>query len=322
MKIPFTPSIYEHAASMINRSPWDVSRDPDLLYAGHRAAFLEYRHTPIVVGIDIYNLETEAYGAKIEVPSGNGIPAIHEPLFNSLDEALDIEPFDPETDGRISMVLETGQRLAGELPEADVRIPVAGPFSIAFNLRGINNLCEDVALRPEETALFLMRLADNQEEFCRSIVAAGLDVAFFESAASPPILSPRQFREIELPALKQVIAVAEVQVGHSVPCIMGGDTYPILQDILSTGTGFVVCNVETDQRAFISEAQRTHPQVKIRVNMDPGIVACSSPARIYGEIDRILAICSDNPSCLMGTGCLPYETPPGNVKLIEQYLSQ
>jgi uroporphyrinogen decarboxylase len=322
MKISFTPSIYEHAARMITRSPWEVSRDPDLLFEGHRAAFLEYRHTPVVVGIDIYNLETEAYGAKIEVPAGNGIPAIHEPLFQSLDEALDIEPFDPDEDGRISMVLETGQRLARELPEADVRIPVAGPFSIAFNLRGINNLCEDVALRPDRTAQFLMRLAGNQKPFCQSIAAAGLDVAFFESAASPPILSPRQFREIELPALKQVIAVAEAEVGHPVPCIMGGDTFPILQDILSTGTGFVVCNVETDQEAFIREAKRTHPHVMIRVNMDPGIVAGSRPIRIYREIDRILRITSDHPGCLMGTGCLPYETPPANIRLIKEYLSQ
>jgi uroporphyrinogen decarboxylase len=321
MKIPFTPSVYEHAARMIDRSPWDVSRDPDLLFAGHRAAYLEYRHTPVVVGIDIYNLETEAYGARIAIPSGNGIPAIHEPLFETLDDALDLDPFDPQRDGRISMVIETGKRLSRELVDADVRIPVAGPFSIAFNLRGISNLCEDVALYPDKAARLLMRLAENQERFCQSIVQAGLDVAFFESAASPPILSPKQFREIELPALRRVIALAEAIVGHPVPCIMGGDTFPILQDILSTGTGFVVCNVETDQRAFISKTKKTHPRVKIRVNMDPGIVACSSPTRIYREIDRILEITAGHPSCLMGTGCLPYETPPDNIRLIQHYLS-
>ncbi len=322
MKIPFTPSVYEHAARMIDRSPWEVSRDPDLLFAGHRAAYLRYRHTPVVVGIDIYNLETEAYGARVAVPSGNGIPAIHDPLVETLDEALDLDPFDPQRDGRIPMVIETGRRLASELPDSDVRIPVAGPFSIAFNLRGISNLCEDVAFQPEKVARLLMQLAENQESFCRHIVKAGLEVAFFESAASPPILSPKQFREIERPALCRVIAVAEAAVGHPVPCIMGGDTFPILQDILSTGTGFVVCNVETNQRAFVSEARATHPHVKIRVNMDPGIVVCSDPDRIYREIDRILAITADHPNCLMGTGCLPYETPPENIGHIEEYLSR
>lgn len=321
MKISFSPSIYEHAASLVGRSPWAVSRDPELLFAGHHAAYLAYRHSPIVVGIDIYNLEAEAYGAKITVPEGNGIPAIHEPLFASLEDALDLAPVDPARDGRLAMVIEVGRRLKQALPEADVRIPVSGPFSIAFNLRGIGNLCEDVILRPKEAARWLMCLAENQAAFCRAIVAAGLDVAFFESAAAPPLLSPRQFRELELPALRRVIAVAESYVRHPVPCIMGGDTFRIYDELMSTGTGYVVCNVETNQAAFLARARVEHPRVKVRVNMDPNVVAGCDPQALYREIDRILALTAGHPNCLMGTGCLPYETPMENVRLIRDYLA-
>jgi len=213
-----------------------------------------------------------------------------------------------------------GRRLKQELPGADVRIPVAGPFSIAFNLRGIHNACIDAATNPTQMRRWLMRLAENQRAFCQAVVAAGLDVAFFESAASPPMLSPKQFHEIELPALRQVMAVAAECVGHPVPCIMGGNTYPILDDILATGTSYVVCNVETDQAAFVKQVGKTHPQVKVRVNMDAGIVACDNPERIYREIDRILAIAAGRDNCLMGTGCLPLETPPENIRLIRDYL--
>ncbi|MFH1566557.1 MAG: hypothetical protein ABIL09_01055, partial [Gemmatimonadota bacterium] len=141
MKIPFSPSVYEHAARWVDRSPWEVSRDPDLLFEGHRRAYDEYRHAPVVVGIDLYNLEAEAYGARVRRPGGNGIPAIDEPLYASLDEALGRPAYDPGRDGRIAMVIAVGKRLAAALPEADVRIPVAGPFSIAVNLRGITPLC-------------------------------------------------------------------------------------------------------------------------------------------------------------------------------------
>lgn len=321
MKIPFTPAIYEYAARMVERSPWDVSRDPELIFEGHKRAFELFQHTPVVVGIDIYNVETEAYGAKIKNPGGNGIPAIHEPLFTSLDQALQIQPFNPQADGRIKMMIEVGQRLKEALPDANVRMPVAGPFSIAFNLRGITNLCEDLAIRPQDVAQFLMTLAENQEIFCRAIVDAGLDVAFFESAASPPMLSPKLFREVELPALKRVISIAESIVGHPVPCIMGGDTYRIMDDMFSTGTGFVVCNVETNQKAFIAHAKENYPHVKIRVNMDAGIVAGSDIDALHREIDRILDLAKDHPNCLLGTGCLPYETPPENVQRIKDYIA-
>jgi uroporphyrinogen decarboxylase len=320
VKIPFTPAVYENAARFTGRTPWEVSRDPELLFAGHRGAWLEYRHTPIAVGIDIYNLEAEAYGARVAQPGGNAVPAIHEPLLQSLDEGLDLPPFDPQRDGRIAMFLEVGRRLKRELPEADVRIPVAGPFSIAFNLRGVNQLCEDAALRPDDIARLLMRLAENQAGFCRAVAAAGLDVAFFESAAAPPMLSPRQFRALELPALKRMLAIAAECVGHPVPCIMGGNTYPILDDLLSTGTSYLVCNVETNQAAFVARVAQTHSHVCVRVNMNPVIVVCQEPERIYREIDRVLALTAGHKNCLLGTGALPFETPPENVRLIRKYV--
>jgi uroporphyrinogen decarboxylase len=321
MRIPFTPAVYEHAARFVGRAPAEVSRDAELLFQAHRGAYLEYQHQPIAVGIDIYNLEAEAYGGKVELVEGDAIPAISEPLLASLEDGLALKPFDPERDGRIAMVLGVGQRLKKEFPEADVRIPVAGPFSVAFNLRGINALCEDVADRPEATAKLLWRLAENQAVLCRAVAKAGLDVAFFESAAAPPMVSPRQFREVELPALHRILELAAETVGHPVPCIMGGNTYPILSDLLSTGTSFLVSNVETNQPAFVETVARTHPHVKVRVNMNPGIVACPDPERIYREIDRVLAFAGGRPNCLLGTGALPLETPPENIRLIKSYLA-
>jgi len=305
----------------MNRTPWEVSRDPELMFEGHRRAYLEYRQQVIVVGIDIYNLEAEAYGGVVADGGGDAIPAIHHPPLASLEEGLSLPPFAPATAGRIPMVIAVAQRLKREFPEADVRVPVAGPFSIAFNLRGINDLCMDAALEPEITARFLLRLAEQQAPFCRAIAAAGLDVAFFESAAAPPILSPAQFRELELPALRRIMAIAGDCLGHPVPCIMGGNTYPILADMLATGTNYLVCNIETDQAAFVEQVTRTHPQVKIRVNLDPGVVAGADRDRLRRGIDRVLEIAAGRPQCVMGTGALPLETPPENIRFIREYLS-
>ncbi|MBE0658694.1 MAG: hypothetical protein IH602_13460 [Bryobacteraceae bacterium] len=319
MKIPFSPSIYEHAARFAGRSPYETSRDPELIFKGHRDAWLEYRHQVIVVGIDIYNLEAEAYGAEVENPGEDAIPAISRNPCRSIEEGLAIRPFDPKRDGRIPMVIDTARRLKDALPEADVRVPVAGPFSVAFNLRGINGLLEDVGLTPEPVAEWLMQLARNQAAFCQAVVEAGVGVAFFESAAAPPLLSPRQFHNVELPALNWILREASAITGSAVPCIMGGHTYPILDDMLSTGTGFLVCNVETKQKEFVEKVWAQKPAVKVRVNMDPRIVACDDPETIRAEVERIVAIA--RPNCLMGTGCLPLETPPSNIRLIREFLA-
>ena len=320
MKIAFSPSVYEHAAFLIGMTPWDVSHDVELLWRAHRTAHEIYHHSPIVVGIDIYNIEAEAYGCIVERPGGNGVPAITSGIFDSIEETRSLKPFDPRVDGRIGMIIQAGKRLAAEFPEADVRIPVSGPFSIATSLRGLGGLLEDVALSPGEVSRFLKQLVEGQVRLCQAVIEAGLDVAFFESAAAPPLLSPKHFREVELPALKEAMQRVGEAVGHSVPCIIGGDTEPILDEILSTGTGYIICPAETDQEAFMAKFG-DRKDVKVRINLDPNTVAYGSKEAILAEVDRILRLADGRPNILLGTGAVPYETPPENILLIKEYVN-
>jgi len=320
MKIAFSPSVYEHAAFLIGMTPWEVSRDMELLCKAHRTAYETYNHSPIVVGIDIYNVEAEAYGCVVRKPDGYGIPAITKGLFNSIEETKSLKPFDILIDGRIRMIIESGIQLANEFPDADVRIPVSGPFSIAVSLMGLSDLLENTVLSPIQVRNFLKSLVEGQIRLCQAVVDAGLDVAFFESAAAPPLLSPRYFHEVELPALKETMERVGEVVGHPVPCIIGGDTEPILDDILSTGTGFIICPAETDQGKFMRKfGERT--DVKVRVNMNPHIVASGSKDEIIAEIDRILTLARRRSNVLLGTGAVPYETPLENILLIKEYAS-
>jgi len=320
VKIPLSLSVYEHAARFLGKTPWEVSRDEGLVYQAHREAYKLYRHFPAVVGIDIYNLEAEAYGGVLTKPAGTGIPAIITPLFASLDEALQIQPFDPNSAGRIPMMIRAAQRLKADFPDGDIRLPVSGPFSIATSLLGLNALMLDIALEPDKTSEFLQKLVPGQVLFSRAVLDAGLDVAFFESAAAPPLLSPTQFREIELPALKRAIQeVAEV-AGHAVPCIIGGDTAPIIDAMMETGTNFLICPAETDRHVFV-EKMDSYPNVKVRANLDPQVYTYGSKDEIVAEIDDVLQLAKERPNLLLGTGAIPYETPPENILFIVEYVS-
>lgn len=316
----FAPAIYEHCARLIDRRPWDVSRDPDLLFQGQAEAYRRYRHSPMVVGVDIYNLEAEAYGASVHEPDGNGIPAIVDHPFANCTDLLGLTPLDPARDGRLPMVLAVGERLRDALPQADVRIPVAGPFSVASNLVGLNTLLCDALMDPGLVRTVLLHLVEGQVALCRHVRERGLDIAFFESAAAPPLLSPAQFETVELPALRECLERAAAIVKHAVPCIIGGNTAPILEPILSTGTGYVICPApnETDQTVFMA-AMREHPDVVVRINMRPDVTARGRWDEVRAEIDRIADLAGDRPNTCLGTGALPYETDPETVLRIGQY---
>jgi len=318
-EIPFAPSVYEHAARVIKKSPWEVSRSCDLLAQGHIEAYRLYRHSPVVVGIDIYNLEAEAYGAPVDKPAGNGIPAISRHPCSSMKDLLDLEPFDPQTDGRIPMVIEASKRIASKCPDTDVKIPLSGPFSLAANLIGFESLLCEVYTEPGLVGRALKHLVAGQVEFCREVVRNDLDIAFFESAATPPLMSPDNFRDIELEALEKIMTETSAVVGHPVPCIMGGDTLPILDYILQTGTGYVCCPAKTDQPRFM-EAMKAHPEVMVRINMDPGGLSSKNFDVAQKEVDRVLALAENRPNVCIGTGCLPFEADPDVVLKAREYI--
>ncbi len=314
----FSPSVYEHAAFLIGRTPWEVSRDAELLYEAHAEAYRRYRHSPIVVGIDIYNLEAEAYGGVIDKPQGVGIPAVGKPILDSAAALCELRPFDPAEAGRIPMVLDAAARLARRFPDADVRVPVSGPFSIASSLVGFERLLCDALSEPDETEAGLTHLADGQMDFAQAINGQGLDVAFFESAAAPPLLSPAMFRQVELPALKRTMECIASVMGHPVPCVMGGDTTPILDAILETGTRYVICPIETDQTAFIKRIW-AQSDVRVRVNTSSEVMVRGTPDDLRAEVDRIVRLTAGRDNVCLGTGALPYETPPEKVLLVREY---
>ena len=309
----FEPAIYEHAAKLIGKTPWEVSRSGALMVQGHMAAFEKYRHTPVVVGIDIYNLEAEAYGGTVAEPGGEGIPALDGHLCETVADILDLPCFDPVASGRLGVVVEAAKELQARLPDAVVKVPVSGPFSLASNLTGLETLLCDALTDPDDVDAALKKLTQDQLRFCKAIDAAGVGIAFFESAATPPLVPPHMFAEIVLPSLKQLVG--------SAPCIIGGDTLPILEPMLGTGTKYVICPSETDQSGFM-KTMEAHPEAMVRINMNPAVFCKGDTSAAFVEADRAMALAEGREKVCLGSGVRPYEAVPETVLAVKKYIEK
>lgn len=315
----FTPSVYEHAARFIGRSPWEASRNGHLLLEAHAEAYKKYHHSPVVIGIDIYNLESEAYGATVEKPRGNAIPAVIRHVSASAGDIPKLQPIDPGTGGRIPMVIETARSFAGMFSDADVRVPLSGPFSIASNLVGFETLLIEMLEEPGSVIEALNHLTEGQVDFCQQVASQGLDIAFFESAATPPLVSPAMFREVVLPPLKALLEKTAEIMMHPVPCIIGGDTAPIIDSIMETGSRYVICPSETNQNEFMDRMD-AHPDVMVRINMDSKALVSGDLKTTFAEADRVIALARKRKKSCIGTGALPFETDPEIVMKTQEYV--
>jgi uroporphyrinogen decarboxylase len=312
----FTPVVYEHAAKFIGRRPWEVSRSADLLVQAHAAAYAVYRHAPVVAGIDVYNVEAEAYGATVGASRENEVPSVMGELCKGAADICGLVWPDATRSGRFPLIMEAAARLKEECPGAEVRIPLSGPFSIACALVGFQGILTEVLTNPDAVAAALRHLAAGQVEVCRTFASSGFRVMFFDSAASPPIIAADSFKDVVLPALREMIAGARRFTNESPPLILGGDTTGILEDLLKTGTEYVICPAETDREAFM-EIMKKYPSVTVRLNTPARLFASDDREALRTELKVLANLAGGRPATVLGSGVLPYDADPSMVRFAQ-----
>ena len=64
----------------------------------------------------------------------------------------------------------------------------------------------------------------------------------------------------------------------------------------------------------------SHPEVAVRINMDPRPIVSENIDAIKKEVDRVIALAENRRFVCIGTGCLPFETDPKMVLETKQYI--
>ncbi len=312
----FEPISYDHAAFLIAKRPWQVSRDCELLVAAHLEAMRTYGYNSCIVGIDIYNVEAEAYGCKLSEPDDNGVPVVREPLFERLEEIKSVR-LDPANDGRMPMILEAARQISEAKPDADIRIPLSGPFTIACHLFGMENMICELFTNPEPTVSALMHLAENQILYARAASELGFGISLFESSVTPPLLSPQLFSDNVLPSLRRILTRRNGLAGAGSQLIIGGDTVDIAEAMSSLTPSYIICPVETDQERFMSMVAGKS-EMAVRVNMNPSVFLPGNVKAARAEAKRTLDIASRHLNTTIGT-LLPFDSDSKIVLAISDF---
>lgn len=289
----------------------------ELLAKAHTHAWEKYKHPLVVVGIDVYNLEPEAYGAVIDEPKGVNIPSIHGHPCEEIDEFLELELFEPENVARIQEVLSTGKEIQKHCAEAEVRVPVCGPFALAIGLLGMNELLMSLVEDREELVAGLEHLLEGQKRYLRAIHESGLRPIIFESGTTPPLLPVEAFESIEAPLLAELFAYCAELFGEAPPCVIGGDATPIAHALLAAKPGYVIAPSEADQRAFC-EIAKDYPEVHVRVNFPAASLLEDSTEKLDSIVAEAIEIAKLRENTCVGCGVVPYETEPAAVLAVRE----
>ena len=316
-RIPFVPSIYEHGAAVIGVTPSEASQDPGLMARAAIESFRRYGHDLITVGIDIYNIEAEAFGCPVRRFTDSSIPAIEgHPLGDTeqLDSSSLAIPREASSN-RLGLIVEacrTAMREVGE--ETVVYACMGGPFSQAVELRGFDRLVADMLETPEAVHALLEKTTALSIAHALRLSQTGVGVNIYESWATLPLISPAIFRDFVVPYEKRIVRA--VREKHSTPgpaVIMGGDTSALIDFFIETGTSLVVADYMTDFTFMRTRLAAAGSSMVIRGCLDPKKIGRGDWAGLAEPIQALARKARGLDAYAWGCGCVPLTTPRENV---------
>lgn len=316
MNIPFSPTILEHAAAVIGVTPSEAAQDASLLAKAHIAAYRRYQPSTITVGMDIYNIEAEALGCIVRFYYDNSIPGIVE-RPGSVANLLSIQFC--KSKGRIALLLDAAARVKQEIG-ISVGVAMCGPFSILIELLGYENAIDAFCDEPEEIHVLLQKLLDFQKAYCAEIAALELGAVVFESWASPPLVTPAMYQQFALPYEKLLFSHMKELGFTARPLVIGGDTRGIVDDMLVSGASMLLSDYNTPLELYVQKAR--DKGLPVRANIDPKIILTGDWEQVAKRIQEIRTQVQAYPKLIIGSGVVPYDTPPENLLRVKNMIEK
>ncbi len=241
-----------------------VHRDAELMAKAAGGMYREFGYECAVVPFDL-GVEAEALGAKMNFyddVEGLLYPTIKE---KSVKEVDDIRiPEDLEHAGRIPVVTGAIRALRRELgDEVAIGTYVLGPFTLAGQVKELDELFEESFLDPDKTNKLLERLSDFIVRVFRIYEKAGADYfTLREMGGTSDVMSPKSFRSLIKPHLVRIIEeMPRPNILH-----ICGDTNSIVKDMAECGADAI----SVDQKNCMAETrEKLGSEIIILGNFDP-----------------------------------------------------
>lgn len=192
----------------------------------HEQAGLECARVPFDL-----TAEAEAFGCEVDLGDLEATPTLksHAP-FDDVED-LDI-PDDYANQGRLPVIVESIEILKNEYPEVPVVVGMAGPFTLAGHLLGVEDLVKMLKTDSFVVEDVVEIALGAQTELVEAFNDVGVDViCVADPTSSPELLSPDDFFEFAQPALEDL---SEEMDANSIIHICG-NSLPIMEGMLTCG---------------------------------------------------------------------------------------
>lgn len=307
---PVIAQVFGHAA-VLGGVPLEEYVTNGELLARLQIQALKYYGYDAVFALMDTSVETEAAGSVLTYRA-DGYPTVKSYALSDGAglEALSIP--DPHRAGRMPGLLKAATILRREVGDEVLVVGcVLGPMTLATQLLGTESALYLAVDEPERFIRLLDFATDIAIRFGMAQIEAGAHLPIvFNPSASPAVIPPQFFREVELPRLKKLFAAFKHAGAVANWLHIAGPTVPILSFYPQAGVNIANIDFEVDP----SEAQHGLPQTCLNGNIKPLAFVEATPEVIADESSRLIDLFADRGGFILSPGCeIPPEARPENI---------
>jgi len=260
---------------------------------------LDHFHPDAALPLLDLTVEAEFYGLKPEYTDREP-PQLRS--FISLKSWVDEKP-----DGsRIPLMVETARLISNQISKVPVGFYVTGPFTLAGQIVGIQNLFMGL-IKDQESVLNLVNSCTATiVDYAEQLKETGLDFLVIADP-TPSLLSPRQFNDFaKTPLVNVVNAFSGESILH-----MCGRSGHLLKQMAETG----VTGVSIDENIKLATAVNSLPRKMVTLgNYSPTKLAFEKPDEIRRGVREMLSTVDREAQVVASTGCdISSSTPEVNI---------
>ncbi len=255
---------------------------------------------------DYGTIFVESLGIPLLKPDFDFHSTLENPI-KSTEKLKDLKKLNPYSDGNMPVYLESVRRVK-EISGKPQFCSLVGPLTLAAELCGVVDLARMTIKNKDFVKALVSYCKETVIEFAIELQKAGVDVLQI-SEPTAVILSPKLFRDIVQPALKELTGSIEI------PTVLHicGNTSAIIDTMLDCGFD----GISVDQIMDIEElAQNVPDDIVLVGNIDPlEVMANMTPDQVRSETVKMLKKMDGHINYIPSFGCdLAMDMPIENLE--------
>jgi uroporphyrinogen decarboxylase len=311
-RIPCKPFLGQNTAKLFGASNRAFNTSPQVMAEVIEGIFKKFRPDSVSINAGLQSIP-EALGTKLIFPD-YGPPRIDDPGLTDYAVLKDLEPVNPDKDGRFPNFFEALEDVRGRIGLlVPIDFSLGGPFTSAVLLVGLEKFMRDTVHNQEAIHRVMRLTTDSLKNVLSKVAQTETGASLAEPIASTLVVSPRIFKKFVKPYLQELTAFLKDKFSRNLGLHICGKSKTIWSDVAETGvSGFSLDNLESLEEA----KNEIGSKVTLIGNVPPvEVLQTGSPSDVFNSAQKCLDEAADSPKGFMlASGCeVAIDTPPENI---------